>query len=92
MSSWVVIGKDGNALAGFPDKVVSINATDGTVAWEFLLSASTVSSCRVAEDGTIYVCADNKVVALSPRGNKSGLMMWEALLMIPRFPRTERFT
>ncbi|MHB8894081.1 MAG: outer membrane protein assembly factor BamB family protein [Candidatus Geothermincolia bacterium] len=69
-TSWVVLGKDGNALVGLPGKVVSIKAGDGSVAWEAPVSGSPVTSCRVADDGTIYAGAGNAVVALSSSGKQ----------------------
>jgi outer membrane protein assembly factor BamB len=71
-SSWAVVGKDGSILSGFPGKVVSLDVASGAVAWEFAVGASHVTSCRVGEDGTIYVGTDTSVVALS----SSGKQMW----------------
>ena len=67
--SWAVIGKDGNVISGFEGKVVAVNPTDGTAAWEFPTGAS-ASTCVVAEDGTIYVSAGNSVYALTTNGNE----------------------
>lgn len=69
-SSFAVLGKDGNVLGGFPGKVVSLDATSGKIAWEFAVNAAQVTTCRVAESGTIYVGADNTVIALSSSGKQ----------------------
>lgn len=69
-SCFAVLGKDGNVLGGFPGKLVNVDIASGAVVWEFAVKASQVTSCRVGEDGTIYVGADNAVIALSPAGKQ----------------------
>lgn len=66
--SWGVIGKDGNIISSFGDKVVSVNPADGTLAWEFSTESSRATTCSVGGDGTIYVSGDETVHALTPAG------------------------
>jgi outer membrane protein assembly factor BamB len=66
--SWAVIGKDGNIVSSFGDKVVCANPSDGTLAWEFSTQSSRATTCCVGSDGTIYVSGDETVHALTPAG------------------------
>lgn len=67
---WGVLGKDGNVIAGFEGKVVSVDATDGTLAWEFPTGDDMATTACVGEDGTIYVSAGSNVYALKSDGTR----------------------
>lgn len=69
-SSWVVLGKDGNPVAGFSGKAVSIGAADGAAAWEFPVPGAEATTGRAAEDGTVYVSAGDSAYALSADGSE----------------------
>ncbi len=68
--SWAVIGKDGSVISGLQGKVVSVDPSNGTLLWEFSTEPLQASTCCVAEDGTVYVSAGNKVYALSETGTE----------------------
>ncbi|MBN2168599.1 MAG: PQQ-binding-like beta-propeller repeat protein [Actinobacteria bacterium] len=68
--AWSVLARDGKVLSGLNGKVVCLNPEDGTAAWEFETAGSSAGTCRVKDDGTIYVSAGNNVYALSPKGQE----------------------
>lgn len=68
--SWAVIGKNGSVISGFEGKVISVDFDDGTVLWEYSTESLQASTCRIAEDGTIYLSAGNKVHALTAEGKE----------------------
>ena len=66
--AWSVLDKEGNVIAGFQGKVVSVIPEGGTLAWEFPTGAGNASTCCVGDDGTIYASAGNSVYSLSSKG------------------------
>lgn len=68
--AWSVLAADGNVLAGFGGKVVCLDAGKGTVVWEFSTGGTSVTTCGVGADGTVYVSAGSMVHALSGAGQQ----------------------
>lgn len=69
-TAWSVLGKDGKVISGIQGKVICLDPEEGSLAWEFPTGESSATTCRVDDDGNIYVSAGNGVYCLTSKGKQ----------------------